>query len=84
AWTIKGGISTGFRAPELRQVAEGYAYTTGGATCTVGPTGTCGVIIGDPDIEPVMSSTRATSTSLVERLTSEWAPTGRVSSRILP
>lgn len=56
AWTIKGGISTGFRAPELRQVAEGYAYTTGGATCTVGPTGTCGVIIGDPDIEPETST----------------------------
>lgn len=56
AWTIKGGVSTGFRAPELRQVAQGYAYTTGGATCTVGPTGTCGVIIGDPDIEPETST----------------------------
>lgn len=53
--TVKGGISTGFRAPELRQVADGYAYTTGGATCTVGPTGTCGVILGDPAIEPETS-----------------------------
>ncbi|WP_293826263.1 TonB-dependent receptor [uncultured Brevundimonas sp.] len=56
AWTIKGGVSTGFRAPELRQVAEGYAYTTGGATCSVGPNGTCGVILGDPDIEPETST----------------------------
>lgn len=52
---LKGGVSTGFRAPEIRQVAEGYAYTTGGATCTYGPTGTCGVIIGDPDIRPEAS-----------------------------
>lgn len=54
--TIKGGVSTGFRAPELRQVATGYAYTTGGATCTVSPTGTCGVIIGDPNIKPETST----------------------------
>lgn len=55
ALTIKGGVSTGFRAPELRQVAEGYAYTTGGGGCVYGPTGTCGVIIGDPDIKPETS-----------------------------
>ncbi len=55
AWTVKGGISTGFRAPELRQVATGYAYVTGGAVCSVGPTGTCGVIIGDPNIKPETS-----------------------------
>lgn len=53
--TIKGGVSYGFRAPEIRQVAEGYAYTTGGAGCTVGPAGTCGVIIGDPALEPESS-----------------------------
>lgn len=56
ALTIKGGVSTGFRAPELRQVAPGYAYTTGGGGCTYGPTGTCGVIIGDPDIRPETST----------------------------
>lgn len=55
ALTIKGGFSTGFRAPELRQVAPGYAYTTGGGGCTYGPTGTCGVIIGDPNIKPETS-----------------------------
>lgn len=56
AFTLKGGVSTGFRAPELRQVADGYAYTTGGANCTYGPNGTCGVIIGDPDIRPETST----------------------------
>ncbi len=50
--TFKGGISTGFRAPELRTIAPGYAYTTGGAGCSYGPNGTCGVIIGDPDLQP--------------------------------
>lgn len=64
---LKGGVSTGFRAPEIRQVAEGYAYTTGGATCTYGPNGTCGVIIGDPDISP--------ETSVNYELTALWTAT---------
>lgn len=54
--TLKGGVSTGFRAPEIRTIAPGYAYTTGGAGCTYGPTGTCGVIIGDPDLRPEKST----------------------------
>ncbi|MFS2324742.1 TonB-dependent receptor [Brucella sp. H1_1004] len=54
--TIKGGISTGFRAPELRTIAPGYAYTTGGGNCTYGPTGNCGVIIGDPNLQPEKST----------------------------
>ena len=54
--TIKGGISTGFRAPEIRQIAPGYAYTTGGGGCTYGPSGTCGVIIGDPSLEAEKST----------------------------
>ncbi|WP_374577896.1 TonB-dependent receptor domain-containing protein [Phenylobacterium sp.] len=56
ALTLKGGVSTGFRAPELRQVAPGYAYTTGGGGCSYGPAGTCGVIIGDPNIRPETST----------------------------
>ena len=48
--TIKGGVSTGFRAPEIRAVADGYAYETGGANCNYGA-GLCGVIIGDPEPE---------------------------------
>ncbi len=54
--TIKGGVSTGFRAPEIRQIAPGYAYTTGGGGCTYGPSGTCGVIIGDPNLEAEKST----------------------------
>jgi outer membrane receptor for ferrienterochelin and colicins len=54
--TLKGGVSRGFRAPDIRTVAPGYAYTTGGATCTYGANGTCGVIIGDPNIKPETST----------------------------
>ncbi len=56
ALTIKGGVSRGFRAPEIRNIAPGYAYTTGGGGCTYGPNGTCGVIIGDPDLRPETST----------------------------
>lgn len=49
--TVKGGVSTGFRAPEIRTISPGYAYTTGGAGCSYGPNGTCGVIIGDPNLK---------------------------------
>jgi outer membrane receptor for ferrienterochelin and colicins len=54
--TVKGGISRGFRAPDLRIVAPGYVKTTGGANCSYGPNGTCGVVIGDPDIKPETST----------------------------
>jgi outer membrane receptor for ferrienterochelin and colicins len=54
--TIKGGVSKGFRAPDIRSVAPGYAYTTGGGNCTYGPNGTCGVIIGDPDLKAETST----------------------------
>ncbi len=54
--TVKGGVSTGFRAPDIRTIAPGYAYTTGGGGCSYGPAGTCGVIIGDPDLQPEKST----------------------------
>lgn len=54
--TFKGGVSRGFRAPDIRVVAPGYAYTAGGFGCTYGPEGTCSVIIGDPDIKPETST----------------------------
>lgn len=53
--TLKGGVSTGFRAPEVRAVADGYAYETGGANCNYGA-GLCGVIIGDPNLKPETST----------------------------
>jgi len=54
--TLKGGVSRGFRAPDVRSVVPGYAATTGGGGCTYGPTGTCGVIIGDPDLKAETST----------------------------
>ncbi len=56
ALTLKGGVSRGFRAPDIRTISPGYAYTTGGAGCTYGPNGTCGVIIGDPGLKPETST----------------------------
>ena len=54
--TIKGGVSTGFRAPDIRNISPGYAYTTGGGGCSYGPNGTCGVIIADPDLKAESST----------------------------
>lgn len=54
--TLKGGVSRGFRAPDIRTIAPGYAYTTGGPSCTYGPNGTCGVKIGDPGLRPETST----------------------------
>lgn len=54
--TVKGGVSTGFRAPDVRSIAPGYAYTTGGAGCSYGPNGTCGVIIADPNLKAESST----------------------------
>lgn len=60
-FTLKGGVSTGFRAPEIRQIAPGYAYTTGGGNCFYGrkpPKGRnrCGVIIGADGLEAEKST----------------------------
>jgi outer membrane receptor for ferrienterochelin and colicins len=55
-FTLKGGVSRGFRAPDIRSIAPGYAYTTGGGGCTYGANGTCGVIIGDPNLRPETST----------------------------
>lgn len=59
--TLKGGISTGFRAPDIRDIAPGYAYTTGGGNCYYGrnpPKGRnrCAVIISDNNLKPEKST----------------------------
>lgn len=58
ALTIKGGISTGFKAPDIREIAPGYLYTTGGRGCVLDPASDqpCGVILGDPDLEAETST----------------------------
>ncbi|SMO87480.1 TonB-dependent receptor domain-containing protein [Paracoccus laeviglucosivorans] len=48
--TVKGGISTGFRAPDVRSIVPDYAYTTGGGSCRA--RNSCGVILGNDDLEP--------------------------------
>lgn len=62
-FTLKGGISTGFRAPDIRNVAPGYAYTTGGGGCFYGPAdelpegaSPCGVILANGDLDPETST----------------------------
>ncbi len=50
--TVKGGISTGFRAPDIRTITPGYAYTTGGSGCASKTPPSCGVILGNADLEP--------------------------------
>ncbi|MGI6854420.1 TonB-dependent receptor domain-containing protein [Mesorhizobium sp. 1B3] len=53
--TVKGGVSTGFRAPDIRSISPGYAYTTGGGGCSY-EGGTCGVIIADPNLRAETST----------------------------
>ncbi|SPS00809.1 TonB-dependent outer membrane iron transport protein (precursor) [Cupriavidus taiwanensis] len=40
-WTVKGGVSTGFRAPDLRQTVAGWGQTSRG-----------GNMYGNPDLKP--------------------------------
>lgn len=41
--TVKGGVSTGFRTPDLRSIVSGYYYTTQQGL---------GVIVSNPDLQP--------------------------------
>lgn len=43
-WTVKGGVSTGYRAPDLREITEGWGQVSRG-----------GDIYGNPDLEPETS-----------------------------
>ncbi|WP_044416165.1 TonB-dependent receptor domain-containing protein [Halarcobacter anaerophilus] len=43
-WTLKGGVTTGYKAPSLRQAAPDFAGVSRG-----------GVMIGNPDLEPETS-----------------------------
>ncbi|HGH6007539.1 TPA: ligand-gated channel protein [Vibrio cholerae] len=44
AWTVKGGVSTGFRAPQLREVTPDWGQVSRG-----------GNIYGNPDLQPETS-----------------------------
>ena len=45
--TINGGVSTGYRTPDLRQIVPGYYYTTQRGA---------GVIVSNPDLKPENST----------------------------
>ncbi|NUF26935.1 outer membrane receptor for ferrienterochelin and colicins [Gilliamella bombicola] len=50
-FTLKGGYSTGFATPQLRQVVSDWGQVTGGAG-----TGNKGMIMGNPDLKPEKSN----------------------------
>lgn len=47
-WTVKGGVSAGYRAPNLRQSSADWGQITGGR-------GLDGIIIGNPNLKPEKS-----------------------------
>lgn len=49
-WTLKGGVSTGYRSPDLRQATKTWGQATGGS-------GGNAVIYGNPDLKPEKSVT---------------------------
>nr|WP_314263841.1 ligand-gated channel protein [uncultured Moellerella sp.] len=49
-WTIKGGVSTGYRSPDLRQSANNWGQATGGNSSNA-------VIFGSSDLKPEKSIT---------------------------
>lgn len=49
AWTLKGGISTGYRSPDLRQGTDGWGQSTGQGAA---------LIIGNSDLKPEESTSQ--------------------------
>ena len=47
-WIVKGGISAGYRAPDLRQSSASWGQVTGGNSLD-------GIIVGNPDLKPEKS-----------------------------
>lgn len=47
-WTLKGGVSAGYKAPELRQSSASWGQVTGGGRLD-------GIIVGNPDLKPEKS-----------------------------
>ncbi|KLU15588.1 MULTISPECIES: ligand-gated channel protein [Xenorhabdus] len=50
-WTIKSGVSTGYRSPNLRQIAPNWWQATGGS-------GGNQIIMSNPDLKPEKSITK--------------------------
>lgn len=47
-WTLKGGVSAGYRAPDLRQSSANWGQVTGGGRLD-------GIIVGNPELKPEKS-----------------------------
>lgn len=47
-WTLKGGVSAGYRAPDLRQSSANWGQVTGGGRLD-------GIIVGNADLKPEKS-----------------------------
>ncbi|MGY4027628.1 ligand-gated channel protein [Aeromonas rivuli] len=56
-WTLKGGVSTGYRSPDLRMSAANWGQATGGGTQD-------GILVGNADLKP--------ETSLSEEIALLW------------
>lgn len=48
-WSVKGGVSTGYKTPALRATAAGWGQATGGDSRN-------GVIVGNPNLKPETST----------------------------
>ncbi|MGL4777545.1 MAG: TonB-dependent receptor domain-containing protein, partial [Aeromonas veronii] len=48
SWTLKGGVSTGYRSPDLRMSAPNWGQVTGGGSLD-------GMLVGNPDLKPETS-----------------------------
>jgi len=47
-WTVKGGVSAGYRSPDLRESSASWGQITGGGVSK-------GIIVGNPDLKPEKS-----------------------------
>ncbi|MFZ4833020.1 ligand-gated channel protein [Rouxiella sp. Mn2063] len=47
-WTVKGGVSAGYRSPDLRESSANWGQVTGGGVSN-------GIIVGNPDLKPEKS-----------------------------
>lgn len=51
-WTLKGGVSAGYRSPDLRQVSPNWGQITGGSGSAIPA-----IILGNADLKPEKSVT---------------------------
>lgn len=54
SWSVKGGVSTGYRSPDLRQATASWGQATGGGNSNA-------VIFGNPNLKPEKTVTEEVS-----------------------